>query len=302
MKNIKRNKHSVSGIYCIINLVNGRIYIGSSNNVYKRIGQHSSALSGNRHKNPHLQNSYNKNGKDNFFSFILEECVVGLLVDREQYWIDFLKPDYNIILTNLTRPILNRSKEGREIGIAKIKQACLDGRINRKIKVHVYDLDGVFIKSFESVKTCYKELGVYKGGVSKCINNKLNQSGGYQFRREYTDSISPTQILSLHSDERKLNHSKRMLGTTYNKGKIPSLEHRTKISIANKKHARPVYQYNQNMEFIKLWNSISDAADTLNITRNNIHNSISSMNKVNKYGIWTYNIIGPIPLNQENNG
>ncbi|MEQ8172689.1 MAG: GIY-YIG nuclease family protein, partial [Candidatus Eremiobacterota bacterium] len=55
-----------SGIYCIINRVNQKIYIGSAKNLKDREKQHFSLLKNNKHVNKYLQNSYNKHGYENF--------------------------------------------------------------------------------------------------------------------------------------------------------------------------------------------------------------------------------------------
>ena len=53
-----------SGIYQIRNLVNGKIYVGSSVNLETRKTPHYWELENNRHNNQHLQRAYNKYGLD----------------------------------------------------------------------------------------------------------------------------------------------------------------------------------------------------------------------------------------------
>ena len=59
------------GIYKIVNLDNGKFYIGSSINLAKRKWEHFKQLRLGIHCNCHLQAAYNKHGKDSF-SFIVE--------------------------------------------------------------------------------------------------------------------------------------------------------------------------------------------------------------------------------------
>ena len=49
-----------SGIYCIINNVNNKIYIGQALNLKKRFKEHKRTLKNNTHANEYLQNAYNK--------------------------------------------------------------------------------------------------------------------------------------------------------------------------------------------------------------------------------------------------
>lgn len=85
-----------SGIYKIINTINNRIYIGSAFNLNGRKSEHFSTLRKNKHRNSKLQNSYNKYGDENFLFEIIERCDKSILLEREQYYIDTLKPFFNI--------------------------------------------------------------------------------------------------------------------------------------------------------------------------------------------------------------
>lgn len=63
-----------TGIYKIINKVDGRYYIGSSYNIEKRWITHKSHLNNQRHVNTFLQRAWNKYGSDNFCVEIIENC------------------------------------------------------------------------------------------------------------------------------------------------------------------------------------------------------------------------------------
>jgi len=87
----------VSGIYKITNTANGNFYIGSSSRIGHRFRQHISALTHYKHRNPHLQNAWNKYGRDNFeFEVILLVENINDLLKIEQEKIDELRPHYNI--------------------------------------------------------------------------------------------------------------------------------------------------------------------------------------------------------------
>jgi group I intron endonuclease len=85
------------GIYQILNKKVGDCYIGSAVNLKKRTTQHVSLLRNNKSKHVHLQRAWNKYGEENFeivFLEIIEDK--DKLTDREQYYIDQIKPKYNI--------------------------------------------------------------------------------------------------------------------------------------------------------------------------------------------------------------
>ena len=87
-----------SGIYQIRNIINNKIYIGSTKNLNRRRKEHFGLLRLNKHCNTKLQNSFNKYGKENFIFEVVEFCEIEYLTECEQYWIDKLnvfKNGYN---------------------------------------------------------------------------------------------------------------------------------------------------------------------------------------------------------------
>lgn len=82
----------IGGIYAFLNLVNGKFYIGSAKDFYKRYHVHKSMLTHNKHDNSYFQRAWNKYGKENFL-FVIMEYVrdASKLEEREQFWIDETK-------------------------------------------------------------------------------------------------------------------------------------------------------------------------------------------------------------------
>ena len=87
---------ATSGIYKIICLSTGKFYVGSSIDVRKRWRQHLNKLRSNKHVNKKLQNAWNKYTEQNFLFEIVELILPPFLLEREQYWIDKLRPVFNI--------------------------------------------------------------------------------------------------------------------------------------------------------------------------------------------------------------
>ena len=80
-----------SGIYCIKNKINNKIYIGKTKNFYKRYKQYVSSFKNNDTSkiNQYLLNSFCKNGFDCFNFTIIEFCDLDKLSERELFWMQY---------------------------------------------------------------------------------------------------------------------------------------------------------------------------------------------------------------------
>ena len=76
------------GIYSITNTITGKKYIGSTNNLYKRICGHKNSLMSGNGANQVLQQDYNELGKDSFIFNVVEftEGSNDELTEREQFY------------------------------------------------------------------------------------------------------------------------------------------------------------------------------------------------------------------------
>lgn len=77
----------ICGIYVIKNTSSEKVYVGKSSDVKTRWSRHKYELSKGIHVNTHLQNAWNKYGKDSFEFNIVEKCDENELSAREIYWI-----------------------------------------------------------------------------------------------------------------------------------------------------------------------------------------------------------------------
>ena len=72
-----------SGIYTITNLINGKMYVGYTNNFFHRHEQHTSCSKHSTHNNPYFAKAIKKYGWENFKFEILEECEERFLALSE---------------------------------------------------------------------------------------------------------------------------------------------------------------------------------------------------------------------------
>jgi group I intron endonuclease len=95
-KQIRKENKGKSGIYRWTNLLHGKSYIGSSVDLSRRLGKYFNfnqlAIS-----NMVINKALLKHDISNFSLEILEYCEPENAVSREQYYIDLLNPEYNIL-------------------------------------------------------------------------------------------------------------------------------------------------------------------------------------------------------------
>ena len=94
---LKENKRK-SGIYRLNILVTGKSYMGSSINLAGRLNIYYSkkAMLGKLStRTSIIYSAILKHDYVNFSLDILEYCDINVLIEREQYYLDTLKPEYN---------------------------------------------------------------------------------------------------------------------------------------------------------------------------------------------------------------
>lgn len=152
------------GIYCILNILNGKVYIGSSDDIAARFRQHLYCLKHNKHHSPHLQYAWNRDGQDNFIFCMLEETSVNSLHIREQYYIDKYDACIDLYGYNI-RPLAesNRGHKFSQEVIEKSRKAHLGQRAwNKdiwKTKASEKEIVSFYLKG-NSAPECVKKFDI----------------------------------------------------------------------------------------------------------------------------------------------
>ena len=179
-----------AGIYCIINTVNQKKYVGSSKNLQMRLMQHRSRLRKNVHDNIKLQRSWNKYGEANFQFYILEFCEEEQLSNREQFYIDSMKPWFNVIL-EVER--VSIPKESR----AKMSKSRKEGISNGTIElyqekpIYQYSLDGDFIAEYPSIKQAAIACDINRSSINRFLSSIYKKGGNFLWSLIKVDKMSP---------------------------------------------------------------------------------------------------------------
>src|SRR5580658_7156322 len=111
----KENKNKV-GIYRFLNKINGKSYVGSSTNLGTRLNIYFSKkamYSRLKTKKSIIYDALLRHGYDDFTLEILEYCNIDVLIEREQYYINHFKSEYNILKAANSRLGIKHSLETR---------------------------------------------------------------------------------------------------------------------------------------------------------------------------------------------
>lgn len=205
----------------IVNLVNNKFYVGSSNDIYRRWREHRTRLNCQRHDNPYLSKAWTKYGQRSFKFILVEQCNVKDLIDIEQWYLDNLICEYNIrsqadrkeipvsVRAKLSEAGLGRKQSAetcKKISDAQKgsknhnygKKASLSTRSKMSNKrkrgqnpmatiISQYDLDDKFIRSFNCIADAAEFIGRDSSSISKCASGLRSTCGGYRWK--YHESI-----------------------------------------------------------------------------------------------------------------
>ena len=97
--NIYKDNQGKSGIYRWTNLINDKSYVGSAVKLNRRLSDYYCIDKFKRIRikgRSLISNAILKYKINNFNLDILEYCEPNIIIEREQYYLDLLKPEYNI--------------------------------------------------------------------------------------------------------------------------------------------------------------------------------------------------------------
>lgn len=113
---LKEQKEN-SGVYCLINKVNGHSYVGSSINLASRMKNYlnNTFLKSKQNLNMPVVKALLKYGQSNFSLAILDHVSAKDLVIRETYFITSVLPYYNVLKQGYSSLGYKHTKEAKEL-------------------------------------------------------------------------------------------------------------------------------------------------------------------------------------------
>ena len=124
----------------------------------------------------------------------------------------------------------------------------------KKVDVDIFNLNGEYITTTHGIKSASVLTGIEKTNICKCLKGYIGYMGEFMFRYHDTDDV------------KKLNPYKK---------KLPP-------------NTRKVYQYALSGEFIRMYESVNEAARQLKCDATNIANVCNGIQQTSNGFIWSY--------------
>lgn len=164
----------IPAVYVIKSTTNGKMYIGSSCNLRRRIRDHLRNLERGTHKNKHLQSAFNKYGGDTFEVETLDFPIRDRLYDVEQFYLDKFDPNDRSIG-------FNRSHDARYLNMDTVSLNRGLPAWNRKGVVQM-DMNGVALAEFNSMREAAFSIGKSHGNISLVCSGVRKSAYGYLWK------------------------------------------------------------------------------------------------------------------------
>lgn len=237
-------KSIICGIYAIVNVVNGKKYIGSSADVNLRWINHKTKLNHNKHVNRILKSAWNKYGADRFVFVVLEQCSKPELLQREQHHIDNGNPEYNIAKSSTSPLIIERPAKCVQCG-------------------HDYTAKALWSRFCSNAcKSKWRRKNHFDDTSKKCVVCGSEFSSNKYAKTTTCSSVCRGKLLWRNiSDESRETHSEKL--------SISKIDY---YAIGGKNHAaKPIDQFSIDGEYIASFASAalssgSASADGLSVT------------------------------------
>ena len=258
-----------TGIYKISNTIDNKIYIGSAYNFKDRWASHRYELLNEKHPNTILQNFVCKYGIACLVFEIVEKCDSQFLLEREQFYLDTLKPEFNISKfassffkgmkhSEEAKDKIRKKNSGRKF-TEEHRQKISKGHKGKVVSEETRKKLSIVKKGTVASEETKRKIS--KGCKGKIVSWETREkmrirSTGRKHTEQSKRKISRSQKGKIISEENKQKTRERMLGNTLTlgykqteetkkkmsevgKGKHKSEEHKQKIRMALLGRKRP---------------------------------------------------------------
>ena len=296
---LKKDQKDKTGVYCIVNLINGKIYIGSSVKLAVRMMNYlnTTFLKNRKNNNMPIIQALLKYGQENFAILIVESVDIENLSVRETYYIIHLLPYYNVLQqgyssigykhTEATKQMLSELAKNRthsDKTKALISRALVGNNnpfynknhsteskirmieVNSRYPVYIYSSFKKLLVIFPSIRTLAKLIHSNHSTIVSNIKNETLFRGEWYFSKLPFNLTDTPLIPNWYSKE-----SNNLI-----------------LDIINNSHIKKaIFVYNLNKEFICKLEGVTHAQKELSVYHD-IIKKYALLNTPYKEYIFTY--------------
>lgn len=250
---------SKPGIYLIRNTVNGKVYIGRSENLWRRWATHRSHLKRGRHQNRYLLAAWQKHGAENFTFEVLELAGIEEIPTREAYYIGLYKATDRTVGYNLAevdpegKPKVSAESRRKMSASQQAVQGTPSGKRRteaiRRAKsqpVVQMTLDGLDVQTWPSAEAT-KEAGFHPPSVAKCCRGIQAEHRGFSFRGVDPEAYKP----GIRTEETRAKMREAHLANAQTE------TGRKRIAACAQAQTIPVIQLTLSGKVVKVWSQTS---------------------------------------------
>lgn len=188
-KELNKSKSSIlndnkgkTGIYKWTKKQSGKSYIGSAIDLSKRLSNYFNPSYLKREtitNNSIIYKALLKYGYQCFTLENLEHCHVNILIEREQYYLDILKPEYNIAKhagsvlglkhTEASIEAIRKHKLG--VPRTEPEKLTIANSSPNASSVVVTEIETGIVRYFSSIRSAANYIGTHHSYIAKCIKN-----------------------------------------------------------------------------------------------------------------------------------
>lgn len=301
-----------SGIYLLRCITNGKVYIGQSQNIYQRIMEHRSRIKSTtkNYQSTRIYLAMKKYGAENFYVEVLEKVEdLSIIDDREQYYLDYFNSTNNKIGYN-TCPV---SKTCRGVKHSEeVRKRMGDSKRGKKLSDEAKRKIGLAsLGRKKSPETLLKISLANKGRVvSEETKDKIRDANTPRFEKSRKRSLPKPPKLKrgvkkydlemnllkeyacLYDADRDNNYPLGTISQLFSRNRDSRDGFIFKVSDPNiktrKVAIRPVIQWDKDMNFIKEFNSVKEAEETMGYHHGKVNQLLHGKRKNTTDFLWQY--------------
>ena len=155
----------ISGIYKIINRVNGKYYVGSTYRFLRIVVEHKFDLRHNKHCNNKLQHAWNKYGESMFEFVIVEHLPAERLILIEQQYLDIAAKSGILGNAEMSNAVAQTISSNLMVGttVAEVQKMAKSGELQQRM----YNSTKTDIGGSSRIAAIMKEVNRISNSTSK---------------------------------------------------------------------------------------------------------------------------------------